>query len=76
MGGIIYIKNTGSHGPKKKFTFPCTIRRKKKKKEKGKGKEVSFCPLVAFGKLNRKGKKGKGTHFSTWRSVSTVQTAL
>ena len=40
----------------------------------GKGKKVSFCPLVAFGKLNGKGRKRKDC--STLGSASTVQTAL
>lgn len=38
------------------------------------GKEVSFCPLVAFGKLNGKGRKRKDC--STLGSASTVQTVL
>lgn len=40
----------------------------------GGGKEVSFCPLVAFGKLNGKGRKRKDC--STLGSVSSANSTL
>lgn len=61
VGNTICIKNIGLDGPKERFTFPCRV----SQKVFGffilfyffKGKEVSFCPLVALGKISRKGQK-------------------